>query len=121
MKYVNLINEEGALNLVSDNDIISINIIEIHPELTFEDNSMLIFPNVDSYYKLIGNAELCTPIDQDVDMEKLLEGLKDSDTVTGFSYGGEDVASVLAIDYEDLPTLYYLQRTGLNPISNNEV
>lgn len=117
MRYVDIINQEGAFNLVSENEIVKANIVDIHPELTFEDNSMLIFSSIDAYYDLIGDAEVFIQIDNDVNIEKLLdENLVNSDTVVDFSYNGDDVTMVYEISYHGY-ALYYLQRSGVNPIS----
>lgn len=116
MRYIDIINEEGAFNLTSENESISINITNIHPELIFEDNSMIIFSNIEAYYSFIGDANLFTGIDNDVNLEGLLEeNLEDIDTVIDFSYKGTDVITVAKINYNG-DYIYYLQRVGLNEL-----
>lgn len=116
MKYLNIIHEEGAFNLKSVRGLIEANITVLHPELVLEDNSMIIFDSVDSYYDFIGNADMVSMYDHNIHVDNLLSYEKTSDIVSNFSYKGEDVTVVIEITYHDRK-IYYLQRTGINPIA----
>lgn len=118
MKYVDIKSEQGTFSVVSDNGTINVNIANNHPELIFEDNSMLIFDDIKTYYKLIGNANLYIAQDKEVNVETLLTDYNiKSDTVSNFSYKNEDVNSIYEIEFKD-HKIYYIQRTGINKIAN---
>lgn len=110
-RIVDFINEEGTFNVTSANETIKVNITDIHPEMTFEDNSMLIFDSIDAYYIFIGNAELYSMYDQCVNIDKLIEEYNaGSDLVTDFSYKCSDVISIYKFRFNQYD-LYYIQRT----------
>lgn len=114
MKYIDIRNSEVAFSLVSQNELINVNIVDIHPELTFEDNSMLIFTKSSTYYDFISNADIFTPIDQDVNMKYLVDNYEYiSDTVVDFSYNGADVTSITEFKFND-DFIYFIQRSGVN-------
>lgn len=117
MKFFDIIHEEGTFNIISDNELISVNITGIHPELILEDNSMLIFDSTETYYKFISNANLYTASDNDINLEELMaENFIDSDTVSNFSYKNQDVQSIFKFEYES-NNIYYIQRTGINRLA----
>lgn len=117
MKFVDFYNEEGSFDIVSENEILEVNISNIHPEIILEDNSMIIFEDVESYYDIITDANIFIPIDQDINLENLISGnIINSDTVSNFSYHGYDVNLIYQLLYRN-HKIYYLIRTGLNNIS----
>lgn len=116
MRYLDIINEEGAFNVTSDNGLVVANVTDIHPELIMEDNSMVIFDSIGTYYDLIGDANMFSDVDNTVNIESLMASMVSCDTVTDFSYKAHDINIIFEIDYNG-NKIYYIQRTGLNPLS----
>lgn len=116
MKYTNITNQEGAFNITSVSESIKVNITGIHPELVLEDNSMLVLQDTETYYNLIGDAGIMSPIDQEVDIDSLITEDTVSDTVENVSYNGFDITNITDINYNG-KHIYHLQRSGINPLS----
>jgi hypothetical protein len=110
MKFIDIINQEGTFNIVSDNKLVSANVTDLHQELVMEDNSMIIFQDVETYYNLISNADLYSMYDQEVYIDELLKYDSIEDTVSDFSYNGADVNKITEIKYND-KLIYYIQRS----------
>ena len=117
MKYIDIKNEQEAFCINSDNSIIEVNIPSTHPEIILEDNSMVIFEDVESYYDILSDADIFIKCDQNFNIQKLLsEKLISSDTVSETNYKGENVTAIYKIKY-NTSNIYYIQRTGINPLS----
>jgi hypothetical protein len=117
MRIVNLKNEQGSFKILTENKIIDISFDLNHPELILEDNSMIIFDKVETYYKFIGNADLYSMQDNSINLESLLSDyLIAADTVSEVSYKGDDISVVYELVYDD-HHICYIQRTGINPLA----
>lgn len=118
MKIVNIKNEQGSFHIVSDNEVVDVTFGLNHPEITLEDNSMIVFDKVEAYYDLIGNADLFSMQDNSINLESLLseDNLISMDTVSGISYKGDDISAIYELKYHGY-SIYYIQRTGINPLA----
>lgn len=111
MKYVDIMHTTNPFSVITDNKLIEANIIDIHVEITLEDNSMIIFSNDSQYYDFIGDPKIYSV--NEINIAELLDNYENvSDITTNFSYAGENVLSITEINYDN-EKLYYLQRSGL--------
>ena len=115
MRYVDFVQRDTAINITGTDGAVVTNITVLHPEFTMEDNSMLILPDVDIYYDMITDPDIFALGSQEINLDPLMELVTNADSVSGVSYNGFNVNSIMEIDYNG-KTLYYLQRDGLNPI-----
>ena len=115
MRYVDFVQRDTAINITGTDGAVVTNITVLHPEFTMEDNSMLILPDVDTYYDMITDPEVFAIGSQEINLEMLLEYITAADSVSGVSYNGFNVNSIMELDYNG-KILYYIQRDGLNPI-----
>ena len=100
MKVIKTVQNDKPLYITDVKDNVLVDIENNHVELTLEDNSIFILPSVETYYKLIGDAELCYG-----EYEVFLNKLMDNDykiTLTNYEMeNGEIVSSVTEIVYDD--------------------
>ena len=90
-------------------DNVLIDIEDNHMELTLEDDSIFVLPSVESYYRFIGDAQVCYG-DNEIFLDKLLSG-DCKITLTDYEMENGDVCTtVMEIPYED-EKLYLLRIT----------
>lgn len=118
MRYLDMVHEEGTFACKSDNGLIDVNFTVIHPELILEDNSILMFEEVDGYYDMIGDADLYEMYNNNIILDNLLvpENSLAADTVSGLSYKGFDVMLVMTGVLRG-HKFCYIQRKDANPIA----
>lgn len=117
MKCLDFKQQQSSFICESTNGIIKVNIVDLHPEFTLEDNSMLIFPNTNSYYDFISNGDLFSMHNNDINIENLFKNMNIIDTVNGVSYMGQDINTIFEITYNN-QKIYYIQRGGINKIAS---
>lgn len=108
IKILEILNEDGTFALVSEHETIQVNLTDVHPELIMDDGSILAFDTVETYYTLIGDANVYFEADHAVDIEKLSENAI-SDSVANVSYKGYDVNKITKIEYQN-GVIYYINR-----------
>ncbi len=104
---------DRPLYVVDPKDNVLIDIEDNHMELTLEDNSIFILPSVESYYRFIGDAQVCYG-DNEVFLDKLM---CNNCKITLTDYEMEDgstVSAVCEMTYDDEKV--YLLR--IKPIEN---
>lgn len=93
-------------------------IVDVHPELVMDDNSIIVFPNSKSYYSFVSNALLYTPIDNEVDIENLID-YYDNECYfpeEEISYEGNNISIIFVIEFEG-DKIYYVLRDGENSLA----
>ena len=117
MKVIRFKTTDTPFKVVSINELVKVNIVDKHPEMTLEDQSMIVFDNVDTYYAFIENRELYTQTKQQVNVPKLLTYSEDAvtDPVDPFSYMHMNITSITEIPYSNKNgeegRIYYVTRS----------
>ena len=107
MKVIMSRQNNRPLYVTDPKDNVLIDIEDNHMELTMEDNSIFILPSVESYYRFIGDAQVCYG-DEEIFLDKLMV---DDYKITLTNYemeNGEIVSSVVEMAYGD-EKLYLLK------------
>ena len=107
MKVIMSRQNDRPLYVTDPKDNVLIDIENNHMELTMEDNSIFILPSVESYYRFIGDAQVCYG-DEEIFLDKLMV---DDYKITLTNYemeNGEIVSSVVEMAYGD-EKLYLLK------------
>ena len=107
MKVIMSRQNNRPLYVTDPKDNVLIDIEDNHMELTMEDNSIFILPSVESYYRFIGDAQVCFG-DEEIFLDKLMV---DDYKITLTNYemeNGEIVSSVIEMVYGD-EKLYLLK------------
>ena len=107
MKVIMSRQNNRPLYVTDPKDNVLIDIEDNHMELTMEDNSIFILPSVESYYRFIGDAQVCYG-DEEIFLDKLMV---DDYKITLTNYemeNGEIVSSVIEMVYGD-EKLYLLK------------
>ena len=107
MKVIMSRQNNRPLYVTDPKDNVLIDIEDNHMELTMEDNSIFILPSVESYYRFIGDAQVCFG-DEEIFLDKLM--VNDYKiTLTNYEMeNGEIVSSVVEMAYGD-EKLYLLK------------
>ena len=119
MRYVNILNSDDEIHIISENKIIEIHIEDMHPELFLEDNSILVLDSVETYYKMIGDTTIFPNggIDRDINLNRLVELITESDSVINTIYKESIVNMIFKLSYNNHNNIYYIQRTGINNLA----
>jgi hypothetical protein len=107
MKVIMSRQNDRPLYVTDPKDNVLVDIENNHMELTMEDNSIFILPSVESYYRFIGDAQVCYG-DEEIFLNKLMV---DDYKITLTNYemeNGEIVSSVVEMVYGD-EKLYLLK------------
>lgn len=115
MKIVRSISRKDEFNIKSDHNTVEVCITDYRPELIFEDNSMLIFDSVTTYYDFVDNSYVYNHKTHEVDLETLFYKFPvESDIVSSNTeYDGFAVLCISKIKYNK-GFIYYIIRDGIN-------
>ena len=111
MKLTRIQNTDRAFQITSIGKKVTANVVIRHPEFTLIDESMIIFSDINTYYKFVDDKNLYHQPKQEVNIPILLtmEG-NVTDAVKPLSYMHKNISSITEISYEG-GKLYYLTRT----------
>lgn len=113
MKIIRFQSTNDPFQVLSINKVIDANIVYNHPEWTLEDESMVIFSDVETFYKFIEVRELYTQTKQELNVPKLVTYSEDvvTDTMQPISRMHKNMTSITEIPFEN-GKVYYVTRTG---------
>lgn len=119
MRIAMFIHEQNPFVLESANKLVNVNIQNNHPEIILDDKNILVFEDVETYYNLIGDANVFSAIDNNIDITRLQNesGVTISDTVTdlnniGNKYGENlEIINIEDINYNGKHIYYILTRS----------
>lgn len=101
MKVLDIIHQSGTFTVESKNKIISVNIVDIHPELILENNLIIVFENDLSYYRFVSNSDIYSIQDNEVNVDELLKYDKVEDETDEFSYNGTNINNIIKINHQN--------------------